>query len=129
MSIRKGYIYALLLAVGLLLWTNVWDAKQQPQDASEATTAVEMDDALAPWSSSEVMYECAMKAEELSLTIQSMHLADDVMQGSMELSGSRENLQSFYDWLETEGRLQAILAFQMETKDEQKSQLSISYQL
>ena len=129
MSIRKGYIYALLLAVGLLLWTNVWDAKQQPKDASEPTTAVEMDDSLVPWSSAEVMYECAMKAEELSLTIQSMHLADDVMQGSMELSGSRENLQCFYDWLETEGRLQAILAFQMETKDEQKSQLSISYQL
>ena len=63
------------------------------------------------------------------MIIQSMHLADDVMQGSIELSGSRENLQSFYEWLETEGRLPSILAFQMETKDEKKSQLSISYQL
>ena len=127
MSIRKGYIYALIVALGLLLWTSVWEAKQQPLDADSAT--VEMDNAPAPWSSAEIVYECAMKAEELGLRIQSMHVASDVMQGSMELAGTREGLQRFYDWLETEGHLRAILAFQMETKDEEKSQLSISYQL
>ena len=128
MSVRKGYIYALILALGLLLWSNVWEMRQQPEPLKDLPV-IEMDDQLVPWKSAEAVYECAMKAEELSITIRSMHLASEVMQGSIELSGPREKLQSFYDWLETDGRFRAILAFQMETSDENNSQLSISYQL
>ena len=39
MSIRKGYIYALLLALGLFLWTNVAE-QWQKAPAEEATEPV-----------------------------------------------------------------------------------------
>lgn len=126
MSIRKGYLYALLLALGLLLWTSVFDDWQgtaaAPEPVAEATT-------VEPWESAEAVYECSMKAQELGLVLAQMHLAADVRQGSMEVLGPREDLQAFYTWLETEGRFRQILAFQMETEEEDESRLSISYQL
>ena len=128
MKVRKGYVYALLMALGLLLWSNVWEVYQQPQEIME-TDIAEMDDTMVPWKSPEVVRECAMKAEEFYLKITSMHVTADTMQGSMDLYGSRENLQNFYSWLEEEGRLRSILAFQMETEDEANSHLSINYQL
>lgn len=126
MSIRKGYLYALLLALGLLLWTSAFEAWQGTEAAPEPvaeTTAVE------PWESAEAVYECSMKAQELGLVLAQMHLAADVRQGSMEVLGPREDLQAFYTWLETEGRFRQILTFQMETEEEDESRLSISYQL
>ena len=126
MSIRKGYLYALLLALGLLLWTSAFDAWQgtaaAPEPVAETPT-------VEPWESAEAVYECSMKAQELGLVLAQMHLAADVRQGSMEVLGPREDLQAFYTWLETEGRFRQILAFQMETEEEDESRLSISYQL
>lgn len=128
MSIRKGYIYALLLAIGLLLWTEAighWQDKATvPTMVSEDAAVVEM-----PWTSSEALYACSMKAQELGLTLESMHTAEDVLQGSLVLSGPRDTLQMFYTWLETEGRFREILSFQLQTEDEAASRLSVSVQL
>ena len=128
MSIRKGYIYALLLAIGLLLWTEAighWqDTAAVPTMVSEDAVVVEM-----PWTSSEALYACSMKAQELGLTLESMHTAEDVLQGNLVLSGSRDTLQTFYTWLETEGRFREILSFQLQTEDEEASRLSVSVQL
>lgn len=128
MSIRKGYIYALLLAIGLLLWTEAVDHWQDkatvPTMVSEDAAVVEM-----PWTSSEALYACSMKAQELGLTLESMHTAEDVLQGSLVLSGPRDTLQTFYTWLETEGRFREILSFQLQTEDEAASRLSVSVQL
>jgi hypothetical protein len=128
MSIRKGYIYALLLAIGFLLWTYVIDVWQkEPQE--EAATTVAVSETASPWTSTEVVYECGMKAQELNLTVESMYTAKAELQGSLVLTGSRENLQEFYTWLENEGRMHQIKSFQLSSEDEQASQLSISYYL
>ena len=131
MSIRKGYIYALLLALGLLLWTQVLDAWQAAPKAPAAETMAADQEGMGqvPWTSAEAVYECSMKAQELGLVLSQMHLASDVRQGSMDVLGPREALQDFYTWLETEGCFREILAFQMETEDDAASRLSISYQL
>lgn len=128
MSIRKGYIYALLLAIGLLLWT---EAIAHWQETPTAPATVSGDAAVVevPWSSSEALYACSMKAQELGLTLESMHTAKDVLQGSLVLSGPRDTLQTFYTWLETEGRFREILSFQLQTEDEAASRLSVSVQL
>ena len=94
MSIRKGYIYALLLAIGLFLWTNVAE-QWQKAPAEEATEPVVVSENETPWTSTEALYACSMKAQELGLVVESMHTAADVLQGSLVLSGSRENLQNF----------------------------------
>ena len=76
MSIRKGYIYALLLALGLFLWTNVAE-QWQKAPAEEAPEPVVVSESEAPWTSTEALYECSMKAQELGLTVESMHTAAD----------------------------------------------------
>lgn len=128
MSIRKGYIYALLLAIGLFLWTNVAE-QWQKAPAEEAPEPVVVSENETPWTSTEALYACSMKAQELGLVVESMHTAADVLQGSLVLSGSRENLQNFYTWLEREGRFRAIGSFQFRTEDEAASRLSLSFQL
>ena len=127
MSIRKGYIYALLLALGLLLWTEVIAAWQQ-EPKEDPATVVETDE-LLPWTSTELVYACSIKAQELDLSLESMYTAAAELQGSLILRGSRENLQAFYIWLEKEGRVHQIKSFQLSTEDESISQLSISYYL
>lgn len=128
MSIRKGYIYALLLALGLFLWTNVAE-QWQKAPAEEAPEPIVVSENETPWNSTEALYECSMKAQELGLTVESMHTAADSLQGSLVLSGSRENLQNFYTWLEEEGCLRSIQSFQFRTEDEAASRLSLSFQL
>ena len=115
MSIRKGYIYALLLALGLFLWTNVAE-QWQKAPAEEATEPVVVSENETPWTSTEALYECSMKAQELGLTMESMHTAADSLQGNLVLAGTRENLQAFYTWLEREGRFRAIGSFQLRTE-------------
>ncbi|MED9780138.1 MAG: hypothetical protein UGE23_01970 [Peptococcaceae bacterium] len=128
MSIRKGYIYALLLAIGLFLWTNVAETWQKvPAEESAAPVVVSEEE--EPWTSTEALYECSMKAQELGLTVESMHTASDTLQGSLVLRGEREKLQAFYIWLEDAGRFHAIQSFQFRTEDETSSSLSLSYQL
>lgn len=128
MMVRKGYIYALLLALGLLFWTEAWEAWQSPSVPTEVQveTTVATD---PPWESAEAVYECAMKAQELKLQLVSMHIAKDTLQGSLNVAGERESLQDFYKWLETEGRFRHILAVQLKTADDAQSTLSVSYQL
>lgn len=128
MSIRKGYIYALLLAIGLFLWTNVAE-QWQKAPAEEAPEPVVVSENETPWTSTEALYECSMKAQELGLTVESMHTAADSLQGNLVLAGTRENLQAFYIWLEDAGRFRAIQSFQFRTEDETSSSLSLSYQL
>lgn len=128
MSIRKGYIYALLLAIGLFLWTNVAE-QWQKAPAEEAPEPVVVSENEKPWTSTEALYECSMKAQELGLTVESMHTASDTLQGSLVLRGEREKLQAFYIWLEDAGRFRAIQSFQFRTEDETSSSLSLSYQL
>lgn len=128
MSIRKGYIYALLLALGLFLWTNVAE-QWQKAPAEEAPEPVVVSENETPWTSTEALYECSMKAQELGLVVESMHTAADVLQGSLVLSGSRENLQNFYTWLEREGRFCAIGSFQLRTEEAAASTLSLSFLL
>lgn len=128
MSLRKGYIYALLLALGLLLWTEAighWQTTPTVTTTlSDETHTVEV-----PWTSSEALYECSIKAQELGLVLENMHTADDVLQGSLVLTGPRDALQTFYTWLETEGRYRQILSFQLVSEDAAASQLSVSVQL
>lgn len=128
MSIRKGYLYALLLAVGLFLWTEVADQWQAPAD-DVVSPPLAAEETTTPWTSTEALYACSMKAQELGLVVESMHTAADVLQGSLVLSGSRENLQNFYTWLEEEGCLRSIQSFQFRTEDEAASRLSLSFQL
>lgn len=128
MSIRKGYIYALLLALGLFLWTNVAE-QWQKAPAEEATEPVVVSENETPWTSTEALYECSMKAQELGLTMESMHTAADSLQGSLVLAGTRENLQAFYTWLEREGRFRAIGSFQFRTEAAAASTLSLSFLL
>lgn len=125
MSIRKGYIYALLLALGLFLWTNVAE-QWQKAPAEEATEPVVVSENETPWTSTEALYACSMKAQELGLVVESMHTAADVLQGSLVLSGSRENLQNFYTWLEREGRFCAIGSFQFRTEEAAAGTLGLS---
>ena len=128
MSIRKGYLYALLIAIGLLLWTEAvghWQERPASTTAlSDAADTVEV-----PWTSSEALYECSMKAQELGLVLDAVHTNEDVRQSSLVLSGSRDALQMCYAWLETEGRYRQILSFQLHSEDEAASQLSISVQM
>lgn len=128
MTVRKGYIYALILAVGLLFWTEVWDLWQTPMVPKETPveTTVGSDTA---WESAEAVYECAMKAQELKLKLVSMHVAKDSFQGSLKVVGPRKSLQAFYEWLETEGQFRAILSVQLKTDDDSHSTLSVGYQL
>ena len=70
-----------------------------------------------------------MKAQELGLVLDAVHTNEDVRQSSLVLSGSRDALQMFYAWLETEGRYRQILSFQLHSEDEAASQLSISVQM
>lgn len=128
MSIRKGYIYALLLALGLFLWTNVAE-QWQKAPAEEAPEPIVVSENETPWTSTEALYACSMKAQELGLVVESMHTAADVLQGSLALSGSRENLQAFYTWLEREGRFCAIGSFQLRTEEAAASTLSLSFLL
>ena len=128
MSIRKGYIYALLLALGLFLWTNVAE-QWQKVPAEEAPEPVVVSENEAPWTSTEALYECSMKAQELGLTVESMHTAADTLQGSLTLRGGREELQAFYTWLEDAGRFRGIRSFQFRTEDEAASTLSLSFSL
>lgn len=128
MSIRKGYLYALLLAIGLFLWTNVAEIWQKvPAEESAAPVVVSEEE--EPWTSTEALYECSMKAQELGLTVESMHTASDTLQGNLTLRGGREALQAFYTWLEEEGRLRAIRSFRFGTEEAAASGLSLSYQL
>lgn len=92
MSVRKGYLYALMLALGLFLWTNVADAWSEPAvpEAKQADTTV-----VQPWTSAEALYESSMKAQELRLKLVAMHTASDTQQGSLELLGAQEDLQTF----------------------------------
>lgn len=128
MSIRKGYIYALLLALGLFLWTNVAE-QWQKAPAEEATEPVVVSENETPWTSTEALYECSMKAQELGLTMESMHTAADSLQGSLVLAGTRENLQAFYTWLEREGRFCAIGSFQFRTEEAAAGTLGLSFLL
>ena len=128
MTLRKGYLYALILALGLLGWTEVWDAWHMPP--KEET--VQMEAPLSgetPWESADAVYECAMKAQELKVQVVSMHVAKDTLQGSLNFAGAREQLQTFYKWLESEGRFRQILSIQFKTADDAQSTLSVSYQL
>lgn len=127
MSIRKGYLYALLLAVGLFLWSEVAGRWQEPP-AQEAPIVVERE-TITPWTSSEAFYECSLKAQELALTLDSVYTAGDDRQGSLVFTGTRDDLQAFYTWLEEEGRFRSILSFQLNSEDEAASWLSVSYQL
>lgn len=126
MSVRKGYLYALMLALGLFLWTNVADAWSEPAVpvAKQADTTV-----VQPWTSAEALYESSMKAQELRLKLVAMHTASDTQQGSLELLGAQEDLQTFYTWLENEGRFQRILSLRMETVDTAVHRLSVHFQL
>lgn len=126
MSVRKGYLYALMLALGLFLWTNVADAWSEPAvpAAKQADTTV-----VQPWTSAEALYESSMKAQELRLKLVAMHTASDTQQGSLELLGAQEDLQTFYTWLENEGRFQRILSLRMETVDTAVHRLSVHFQL
>ncbi len=126
MSVRKGYLYALMLALGLFLWTNVADAWSEP-----AVPAVKQEDTtvVQPWTSAEALYESSMKAQELRLKLVAMHTASDTQQGSLELLGAQEDLQTFYTWLENEGRFQRILSLRMETVDTAVHRLSVHFQL
>ncbi|MEE0435075.1 MAG: hypothetical protein UDB11_06695 [Peptococcaceae bacterium] len=126
MSVRKGYLYALMLALGLFLWTNVADAWSEPAvpEAKQADTTV-----VQPWTSAEALYESSMKAQELRLKLVAMHTASDTQQGSLELLGAQEDLQTFYTWLENEGRFQRILSLRMETVDTAVHRLSVHFQL
>lgn len=128
MSIRKGYLYALLLAIGLLMWTTVGERLQHPSSEPPPQVTVE-EAAVTPWTSSDALYACSMKAQELGLTVESLYTTADVLQGSLALSGSREALQNFYGWLETEGCFREIRSFQLQTDDEAASRLSLSFQL
>ncbi len=127
MKVRKGYWVSLLLALGLLFWTEAWDAWQTPLEPATEKIATEND--IQPWQSAEAVYECAMKAQELKLELVAMHVAADTLQGSLDVHGPRATLQEFYTWLETEGRFRAVLSFQLTTEDEKNSSLSVSYQL
>ena len=124
MSIRKGYIYALLLALGLFLWTNVAE-QWQKAPAEEAPEPVVVSENETPWTSTEALYE----AQELGLTVESMHTAAESLQGSLALAGTRENLQAFYTWLEREGRFRAIGSFQFRTEEAAASTLGLSFLL
>lgn len=128
MMVRKGYLYALLLALGLLFWTEVWDAWHMPPQTEVVQTAAPIG-AETPWESADAVYECAMKAQELKLQVVSMHVAKDTLQGSLNVAGAREQLQVFYKWLESEGRFRQILSIQFKTADDAQSTLSVSYQL
>lgn len=128
MSIRKGYIYALLLAIGLFLWTNVAE-QWQKAPAEEAPEPVVVSENEMPWTSTEALYECSMKAQELGLTVESMHTAADSLQGNLVLAGTRENLQAFYTWLEREGRFRAIGSFQLRTEAAAAGTLGLSFLL
>lgn len=128
MSVRKGYIYALLLSLGLLFWTEAWEAWQETPPPVEQTTAKEVA-AVTPWHSAEAVYECAIQAQALQLDIVSIHVAADTLQGSIDIQGERKKLQEFYTWLESEGRFRAILSVQLKTEDDAHSRLNVSYQL
>lgn len=128
MSIRKGYIYALLLALGLFLWTNVAE-QWQKAPAEEAPEPIVVGESEVPWTSTEALYECSMKAQELGLTVESMHTAAESLQGSLVLAGTRENLQAFYTWLEEAGRFRGIRSFQFRTEEAAASTLSLSFLL
>lgn len=128
MSIRKGYIYALLLALGLFLWTNVAE-QWQKAPAEEAPEPIVVGESEVPWTSTEALYECSMKAQELGLTMESMHTAAESLQGSLVLAGTRENLQAFYTWLEDAGRFRGIRSFQFRTEEEAACTLSLSFLL
>ena len=126
MTVRPIFLYALLLALGLVLWTNTAEAVRTPEPAAilpETTTAVR------PWSSTEAVHECALKARELGLTVSDMRMAAGSRQGNLVLSGPRSDLRRFYSWLESDGRCRSILSFSMDMEDEADSRLSIVYQL
>ncbi|MDO4281089.1 MAG: hypothetical protein Q4C56_05610 [Peptococcaceae bacterium] len=129
MQIRKGYLVVLVLAVGLLLWSEVLSPREPTSEDSAPAAVEKIAPEEAPWQSAEAVYECAMKAEELSLSLTSMDLAADVMEGRLVVSGKREALQKFYSWLESDGRFRAIDGVSMETEDEDESRLHVSYRL
>lgn len=101
----------------------------QKAPAEEATEPVVVSENETPWTSTEALYECSMKAQELGLTMESMHTAADSLQGSLVLAGTRENLQAFYTWLEDAGRFRAIRSFQLRTEEAAASTLSLSFLL
>lgn len=128
MSIHKGYLYALMLALGLFLWMNVLDTWQQAPDSRQVSPET-AETIVQPWTSAEALYESGIKAQELGLKFVAMHTASDTQQGSMELLGAQDALQTFYTWLETEGRFQHILSLRMETVDSATHRLSVHFQL
>ena len=101
----------------------------QKAPAEEALEPVVVSENETPWTSTEALYECSMKAQELGLTVESMHTADDSLQGSLVLAGTREDLQEFYTWLEDAGRFRAIRSFQLRTEEAAASTLSLSFLL
>ena len=75
------------------------------------------------------MYECAMKAQEMGLSVEIMTTQAETMQGSLDLVGARESLKNYYVWLEDEGHFRSIDAFSFNTEDEKTSRLSVNYSL
>ena len=126
MTLRPGFIYALLLALGLVLWTGVYDQVHQApssdvQQIQQAQTPV--------WTDAEAVHECALKARELHLTLADMRTAADSRQGSLALTGRSQDLRAFYAWLENQGRFRSILSFDWDMADPQASRMQIVYQL
>lgn len=130
MKVRKGFIYALLLAIGLLLWTQVadtWSMRTQPNARIEEIA--ESEKTQQAWSHTEAVHACAMKARELHLDIQTMRYQIDNRQGNIDVVGNRDILKKFYQWIENEGQLQEITSVQFDTADEQNSRMSVQYRL
>jgi hypothetical protein len=126
MTLRPGFIYALILALGLVLWTGVYDqVHQAPALAPSASQEADV----TPWTDAQAVHECALKARELHLAVADMRTAADSRQGSLALTGRSQDLRTFYAWLENEGRFRSILSFDWDMADPQASRMQIVYQL
>lgn len=125
MTLRPVFIYALILALGLVLWTGVYDqAQQSPEPAREV-----QENTVTPWTGAEAVHECALKASELHLSVADMRVSSDTRQGSLSLTGTSQDLRNFYSWLENEGRFRSILSFDWDMADPNASRMQIVYQL
>lgn len=131
MKVRKGFIYALLLAVGLLLWTEVADAWQEMKDVPQPTAMTQSStkEVVTPWTNTEAIHTCGIKAKEFLVEIQTVQYSIENQQGHMDVVGKKEALKKFYRWLENEGKLQDIVSVSFETMDEQQAKLSVQYHL
>lgn len=131
MKVRPGFLYALLLSLGLLLWVAVFQQINHPQlyQPGFIQENVSQEEGVRLWNSTEALDACALECKAHQIRMEHFSIDPGSMQGVMVIKGDKKPLKDFYGWLETDGRFQEILSFDMDTAQQQNSTLQVHFQL